>query len=64
MKDHYFSLRVKERTRRLAKELSATAGLPIKDYLQRILEREKEETIEQTQNRRKIEKKMGFDFKW
>ena len=60
IKNHYCSLRVKEDTKKLAKELSAKAGIPMKDFIQISLENRRDDNMDIIkENRRKLE----FDFK-
>ena len=61
MRNHYCSLRVKEDTRKLAKELSAKAGVPMKDFIRIALEKSRNDNVELTKERRK---KLEFDFKF
>lgn len=58
----YCSLRVPEDTRRLAKELSARAGMPMKDFVKAALEMSRKQSVEGFSEREKARKRFGFDF--
>jgi len=63
-KEHYCSLKVKEQTRRLARELSGKTGIPIKDYIQLALEKSKESSIEVFVEKKKKKNGFNFDFRF
>lgn len=55
MKEHYAAIRVKERTKQLARELAAKNNMQIKDFIQLTLE------MRQDENEKK-KKPFGFKF--
>ena len=56
---HYSSIKVEEGTSRLAKELSAKAGMPMKDFVKLALEMSREQNADAFKKRKQI----IFDFK-
>jgi len=59
MKTHWCNLRVDEETRKLAKEMAAKAGMPMKEYVKVSLEMGKEQNIDAFKKRKQI----IFDFR-
>lgn len=56
---HYCSLRVEENTLRMAKELAARAGMPMKEFVKLSLEMSREQNADAFKKRKQI----GFDFR-
>ena len=57
------SIRVEEDTKKLARVLSARAGVKINDFIKQTLEDLKDENVELFKERRKHkQKKIGFNF--